>query len=127
MWVRRLILLMIILGIWPAYRLGDYVITQRHVRQAREQALVTAKVWVATATFRKKPARFARYRDSLIAAHGLSREQMSEYLHLYEDHPEDYDLFARLVKQYVDSLCPEFSSSDTLPPRQRRDRVRDSL
>lgn len=44
------------------------------------------------------------YRDSLLKAHSLSKERMRDYLDRYKNQPEEYDLFTKLVNQYVDSL-----------------------
>ena len=43
-------------------------------------------------------------RDSLLKAHSLSKERMQDYVDRYKNRPEEYDLFTRLVNQYVDSL-----------------------
>ena len=59
---------------------------------------------MASAQFRNKPERFIAYRDSLLKTHRVSEESVREYLDRYKNQPEKYQDFAKLVKQYVDSL-----------------------
>ena len=93
-------LLVIVFG----YLLYDRISAERQRQQAVRHAQVTAQVWVATAKFRREPDRFMAYRDSLLKVHSLSKERMRDYLDRYKNHPEEYDLFTKLVNQYVDSL-----------------------
>ena len=86
------------------YFLYNKISTERQNQQAVRHALVTAQVWIATAKYRLEPERFIAYRDSLLKAHSLSMERMQDYIDRYKNHPEEYDLFTRLVNQYVDSL-----------------------
>ena len=80
------------------------IFANRQLRQAQEHALVTAQVWVASARLRNEPQRFITYRDSILTAHGLSKELIQEYLDRYKNQPEKYEDFAKLVKRFVDSL-----------------------
>lgn len=93
-------LLVIIFG----YLLYNKISTERQHQQAVRHALVTSQVWIATAKYRLEPERFMAYRDSLLKAHSLSKERMRDYLDRYKNQPEEYDLFTKLVNQYVDSL-----------------------
>jgi len=95
-----ILLLVIVFG----YFLYNKISTERQHQQAVRQALVTAQVWIATAKYRLEPERFIAYRDSLLKAHSLSMERMQDYIDRYKNRPEEYDLFTRLVNQYVDSL-----------------------
>ena len=116
LWVKRLILLILLLVIIFGYLLYNKISTERQHQQAVRHALVTAQAWIATAKYRLEPERFIAYRDSLLKAHSLSKERMQDYIDRYKNHPEEYDLFTRLVNQYVDSLSAiemELLQSDT--------------
>lgn len=104
LWLRRLILLISLVALVLGYLSYKSIITIRQVRQARKHALVTAQVWVASARFRNEPQRYITYRDSLLTAHGLSKELIQAYLDRYKNQPEKYEDFAKLVEQFVDSL-----------------------
>lgn len=104
LWLKRLILLIFLLVIVFGYFLYNKISTERQHQQAVRQALVTAQVWIATAKYRLEPEGFIAYRDSLLKAHSLSMEKMQDYIDQYKNRPEEYDLFTRLVNQYVDSL-----------------------
>ena len=104
LWLKRLILLILLLVIVFGYFLYNKISTERQHQQAVRQALVTAQVWIATARYRLEPERFIAYRDSLLKARSLSIEKMQDYIDWYKNRPEEYDLFTRLVNQYVDSL-----------------------
>ena len=93
-------LLVIVFG----YFLYNRISAERQYLQTAKYAQVTAQVWIATAKFRREPERFMAYRDSLLKAHSLSMEKMQDYIDRYKSHPEEYDLFTKLVNQYVDSL-----------------------
>jgi hypothetical protein len=77
---------------------------KRQYEQTAQHALVTAQVWIASARLRGEPERFAAYRDSLLKAYGLTKDDLQQYLGIYRDRPEQYEVFAELVKRYVDSL-----------------------
>ncbi|MEW5994631.1 MAG: hypothetical protein AB1744_09565 [Candidatus Zixiibacteriota bacterium] len=102
--VRRWLLLIlpvaIILAAWYIHRFR----TDLRERQTQERARVTARVWVATALYSDNPERFLEYRDSLLAAHKLSVDEMHRYLERYRSRSEKYELFVTLVSQYVDSI-----------------------
>lgn len=69
-----------------------------------KRALATAQLWIGAAQLGDKEAKFVAFRDSLLAANGISREEMNDYLEKYESEPEDYFDFTGLVGTYVDSL-----------------------
>lgn len=104
LWIKRLILFILLLVIVFGYFLYNKISAERHHQQAVRHALVTAQVWIATAKYRLEPERFMAYRDSLLKAHSLSMERMQDYIDRHKNRPEEYDLFTRLVNQYVDSL-----------------------
>lgn len=104
LWLRRLILLVLLAALVLGYLGYKSIFANRQLRQAQEHALVTAQVWVASARLRNEPQRFITYRDSILTAHGLSKELIQEYLDRYKNQPEKYEDFAKLVKRFVDSL-----------------------
>jgi len=104
LWVKRLVPFILMVAVVLGYFLYHDISAKRQYQQVQRYALVTAQVWIATAKFRSEPERFIAYRDSLLKVHSLSEERMQNYLEQYKKHPERYDLFTRLVKQYVDSL-----------------------
>ena len=68
-------------------------------------ALVTAQVWVATAKYRDDAERLLNYRDSLLAANGLSKEQMFEYVQRSKGESEGLLPFTQRLRELVDSLA----------------------
>ena len=88
-------------------------------RQTQKHALITAQVWLASAQLRNKPEEFLAYRDSVLNSSAVSEQQMRDYLNRYQNEPEEYEDFARLVRQYIDSLSggeEKGNISDTVKP-----------
>ena len=104
LWLKRLIPFILLPVVIFSYLLYNRISTERQHQRAVKHALVTAQVWLATARFHHEPERFIAYRDSLLEAHSLSTERMQDFIDRYRNRPEKYDLFTRLVNQYVDSL-----------------------
>lgn len=104
-WVKRFLPLVILIAAW--FGIDHYRNKQadEYDRLSREQALITARVWYLSARFREEPQTFLILRDSLLVESGVTTEQMHKYLELYNDRPEKYEQFTRLVSYYVDSLC----------------------
>jgi hypothetical protein len=95
-----LVILMAVGAAWGFYHLRH----QRELERTRYHALVTARLWVATATFRRTPEEYNAYRDSLLAEAGMTGVEVQDFLRRQSDQPEEYELFTRLVSWYVDSL-----------------------
>lgn len=70
-------------------------------------AWATARVWLASATYRYDPDSFLAYRDSLIVADSLSLDDLAAYIKLYDEEPEQYVGFAKQVNRYIDSLSKD--------------------
>ena len=100
-------LIIIVLAIWPGYRLYKRCTAERQYQEAEKHAIAAAHVWVASATLRDDPAAFLAFRDSVLSAEGLSSSQMTDYIAAFNDRPEDIGLFAELVRSYIDSLYAE--------------------
>ena len=105
LWFKRVAPFALILLLWLGYTGYGRRQSQQREYVDRIHALTTAQVWVATARFRNSPDAFIAFRDSVLAASGLSAEQMFKYLQLYREHPEQYRAFSVAVSFYVDSLC----------------------
>jgi hypothetical protein len=90
----------------------------RKAEEAGKYALVTALVWVESARLRNDPARFVAWRDSLLTAHGLSKETLIEYVNIYKDRSEEYLVFAQMVSHCVDSIY--WSTYKPMPKKEDR-------
>lgn len=90
--------------IYYGYRYVSDYLYERAENRANKIALVTAKVWTATARFRKDPERFTSYRDSLLKAENVTAEKIFEHLKRFEDRSEVTMEFTRKVHWFVDSL-----------------------
>lgn len=103
-WLKRILPLALIVAAWFAYT--NYTENQiaKNERFARQYALVTAQVWLATAEYRNDNAEFLRVRDSLLVAAGCTKDDLEEYLQENKSRPEFYAPYVRLVKTFVDSL-----------------------
>ena len=73
--------------------------------EARKYALIAAQTWVAGAKFNTDPEKYRAFRDSLLNANNLKKEEIDAYLSKYEKEPEKYYFFATLLSFYVDSLA----------------------
>ena len=74
------------------------------IEVSKGHALVTAQVWYASARFKDEPDKFELYRDTVLAGANLSKEQMHQFLELYQNKPINYEVFAHWVSYYLDSL-----------------------
>ena len=83
---------------------------------------MTAQVWVATAVYRDEPERFLEYRDSLISASGLSRDDVFDFLDRYQSDPEMLLPLSRDIRKKVDSI---YRAADSLR-REAKIRAHDS-
>ena len=103
-WLKRLLPIIILAAAYGGYYLWDKWHTQRELAEMDRAALVTAQAWIATANYRNTPERYLEYRDSLLVASGVNREQVLGYLESAGDPPEELLPFARRVHNLVDSL-----------------------
>ncbi|MGH8015428.1 MAG: hypothetical protein ACREBV_04500 [Candidatus Zixiibacteriota bacterium] len=77
----------------------------RQQKEANKYALITAQTWIAGAKFNVAPQKFRAFRDSLLNAKKMTKEEIDDYLSEYEKEPEKYIFFATLLNYYVDSLA----------------------
>jgi hypothetical protein len=103
-WLKRIAPFVIIAAAVYAYfhYTGEQAAEQAALE--KEYALVTAKIWVATATFRSEPEAFAEYRDSILAASSLTEEDILTLVKVNSEAPEGLYPFTRMVQELVDSL-----------------------
>jgi hypothetical protein len=114
LWLRRLIPFIGLAAIISGYLFFDSIVTTRRNREVQRYALATAQIWLEAARYRNEPEKFIKQRDSILHEHSLSVEQIRNYLSRHEKRPEAYELFIKMVNQYIDSL----SAGDTPPLQQ---------
>jgi len=76
-WLKRLAPLVVFVAGVLGYQYYRDSVVERHLRQDREIARLTARVWLASAVFREHPDKYIVYRDSVLAANKISTEQMN--------------------------------------------------
>jgi ferredoxin-fold anticodon binding domain-containing protein len=115
-WFKRLLPILIIGAAWFGYQQWQLHSDKKRGHEEQRIALVTAQVWVATATYQHDPERFLVYRDSLLKVIDVEVEDLYKYLERYENRPEQYLPFALRVSRYVDSLARIQDSILRYPP-----------
>lgn len=115
-WVRRFIFIVVIIiavsGYFVITRTSNYL----ERKEADKYANITARIWLATARYSNNPERYHQFRDSLLKANDITKDELNGYLHEYEKSPEKYLLFVTAVNFKIDSIL-EFG--DSLPtPRE---------
>jgi hypothetical protein len=103
-WVKRLLPIILIVGVVFGYRYWDRHRTAQAEARTEHMALVTARVWVGSAEYYSEPQAFLSWRDSVLAVEGVSKEAIRRYMERYEDKPEQYLQFTKLVDYFVDSI-----------------------
>jgi hypothetical protein len=106
-WIYRLTFVLFLAALvmaWPLYRKYR---TARLSEEAELFSRITAEAWVASAKYRDAPDRFLLCRDSILTAHGHTREELEQFLTHYSDEAEAYGTFVELVGKHVDSLVAE--------------------
>ena len=121
-WLKRLLPFIVLGATAYGYYLWDKTTTERHLAEQDRLALLTARIWVATAEYRDDPERFLAYRDSLVAAAGLSHDKVFDFLDQYSDDPEGLLPFSQQISDLVDSI---YRVDDSLA-REAKIRAHDS-
>jgi hypothetical protein len=121
-WLKRLLPFVILGATAFGYHLWDKSTAERRRAEQDRLAHLTARIWVATAEFRDNPERFLAYRDSLIAAAGLSHDAVFAFLDRYSDDPEALLPLSRQISDLVDSI---YKVEDSLS-REAKIRAHDS-
>jgi len=104
--------------LWQDYR--------QNSRTAEEDrmALMTARVWVKTARYAGQTDRFVAWRDSTLAAEGMSKDEVAVFLDRWTNHQEEYLSFTQKVQKLVDSLARIEDSLITAEERAVSDTVK---
>jgi hypothetical protein len=103
-WVKRLLPFVLLAVLWFGY---DWYSTRREASRLADEhrhAQATARVWIATARFRLDQKGYLQYRDSLLAAEGLSAESLKAFQKQYEQTPDAALRYAATINKMVDSL-----------------------
>ncbi|RKX24092.1 MAG: hypothetical protein DRP45_08975 [Candidatus Zixiibacteriota bacterium] len=103
-WLKRFIPFAVILLGWFGYAfVSDFLASERE-SQTDRTALITARVWIATAEYQDDPDGFIQYRDSLLEAEDITPDQLFAWLEQYKGRPERSLQFTQRIQHYVDSL-----------------------
>ena len=112
-WLKRILPLVLIGVGWHIYTTYTENQIVQNEQLARQYALVTAQVWLASAEYRDDNTEFLRVRDSIFKASGFTRDDLNLYLQENKSQPEFYTPYIRLVKIYIDSLSkPPIDSTE---------------
>ena len=103
-WVKRLVPLVLLAAVWWGYQWQKTSRIEALRAEADRIGQVFAEVWIASGTYRDSSDRFIAYRDSLLAARGVKREEIEEYIKAHQDETEIYYDFTRTVSDKVDSM-----------------------
>ncbi len=103
-WVKRIVPLVLIVAIGLGWWYYDQQQQQYEQEMTEKYALATAKMWVNRAQYRGKPGSYRMSRRNILEADGVTTDEVLAYLERYEDEPEEYGRYAKLVHHYVDSL-----------------------
>jgi hypothetical protein len=117
-WLKRLAPFALAFLIWFGWRHASDYRENLRLEGERKMAIVTARLWIASARFRDSSEVYLAYRDSLLGAHDLHLEQFQAYANRYSEEPEKFEQFTGLVSTMVDSLYQSerllYQSVDTL-------------
>ena len=105
LWIKRILFVLGVIIVLSGHYIWNEISIYRGKTLAHKYAKVTAETWIAYAKFNNEPEKYRSYRDSLLAANDISKEEIDDYIALYQKKPEKYMYFATLVNAYVDSLA----------------------
>jgi hypothetical protein len=103
-WLKRALPFVVIIALWFGYRWFEQWSTQKVQSTTDRAAVVTARLMIASATYRADPDRYAVYRDSLLGANDFTKESLDAFIAKHNSDPDWSQLYAVTVKNYVDSL-----------------------
>lgn len=103
-WLIRLSVPVLIAGVIFAWYSWSQNEAESLDQLTKKNALMTAKVWIASARYRSDSTAYTEYRDSLLVEEATSIDEMDQFLKMYEGEPENYLRFSSLVSKYIDSL-----------------------
>ena len=105
LWIKRILFVLAVIIVLSGHYIWNELDLYRGKKLAHKYAKITAETWIAYAKFNNEPEKYRRYRDSLLVAQDISREEIDDYIAMYQKKPEKYMYFATLVNSYVDSLA----------------------
>ncbi len=103
-WLKRLLPLVLILIAWFAWKGITKSQQEKATAADTRYALVTAQTWVAATTFRENPAGYLAYRDSLLQANNITKDELFQHLQVFENDLDRQLTFSQTVSRLVDSL-----------------------
>ena len=105
LWIKRLFFVLGIIIVISGHFVWNKFTLYREQKLAQKYAKITARSWIAAAKYNYEPEKYRQYRDSLLTAEDISKDEINEYLAEYQKAPEKYIHYATLVSYYVDSLA----------------------
>lgn len=124
-WLKRLLPIVVILLGWFTWKGITSAQQEKATAIDNQYALVTAQVWLASATYREEKAKFLSYRDSLMQANNITSDDLFHHLAVFEQDLGRELLFSQLVSRKIDSLLkatptisapPSVTDSSTAKP-----------
>lgn len=103
-WLKRLLPLVLILVAWFAWKGITKSQQEKAIAADTRYALVTAHAWVAATTYRENPAGYLLYRDSLLQANNITKDELFQHLQVFENDINRQLIFSQTVSRLVDSL-----------------------
>lgn len=115
-WLKRLLPLVLILVAWFAWKGITKSQQEKAIAADTRYALVTAHAWVAATTYRENPAGYLSYRDSLLQANNITKDELFQHLQVFENDINRQLTFSQTVSRLVDSLLKANPASGKKPP-----------
>lgn len=109
-WLKRLAPLIALAVIWFGYK--QFQARERKQQQAEmhQKATIVAHLWLAAAGYRTDPPRYEAFRDSLLSANQLTKEELQAFSGQFADDPNANVELMNLVSKAADSLYPKWDS-----------------
>ena len=103
--MKRILFVLAVIIVISGHFVWSKLTIYREQKLAQKYAKITAETWIAYAKFNNEPEKYRQYRDSLLNADEISKEEIDDYLAHYQKEAEKYIYFATLVSFCVDSLA----------------------
>ncbi len=105
LWIKRIFFVLGIIIVISGHFVWNKLTVYREQKLAQKYAKITAVTWMAYAKFNNEPEKYRQFRDSLLNAEEINKEEIDDYLTKYQKAPEKYIHYVTLVGLYVDSLA----------------------